>query len=274
VAYVGNEDLIEETIKPRMVANGADMSRVYFLKVRTPLGEDALTFPRDTEILETFIRENGIVATFIDPLSASVTGNRNDQGNMRAIFQHVAAIAQRTRTSINGLAHTRKEGAKDIVEALMGSSEQSNVARSVHGLVMDPDEDGARILSCEKNNLFDKSKLEVFRFRLESVDIECTDGSGEITSQPRVVWLDPISDTASDILGDALYGHERVDECARWLFGYMADNGGSAPSHDIREAGAKHKFSDSMLKRARKKLRVTSRRQSTVPPTTVWSLPE
>lgn len=273
VAYVVNEDLLSETVVPRMIVHGADLTRVHFLRVTSPTGEDALSFPADADRLKQFIRSSGVAATFIDPLSANISvNNRNDQGSMRRVFQIVSAVAQETDTAIIGLAHTRKDGAADIVEALMGSSEQSNVARSVHGLVMDPNHDGARILSCEKSNLSNRTQLASLRFELESVGVHCTDGSGDINYQPRIKWLEEISETASDILGDALHGRDGVDECARWLYDYLLSQGLEARYADIRSAAPKN-YSESMLKRARKKINVVSRRESTSPPTSVWELP-
>jgi hypothetical protein len=272
VAYVANEDLIEETIKPRMLAHGADMSRVFFLAVDTPKGEDALRLPYDSQLLTDFINEHGVACTFIDPLSANIDGKVNDPGEMRRTYQAVSKIAQNTRSSIAGLAHTRKQHAEDIVEALMGSVEQSNVARSVHGVVMDPDDDGVRLLSCEKLNLANMEALATLRFELESVPVECTDGSEEINWQPQIKWLEEVSERASHILGNALHGTSGVDEAARWLYDYLVSQGGSAQFQDIVESKPKQ-MSEDMLRRARKKINVSSRRQRTVPPTSVWSLP-
>lgn len=276
VACIVNEDQLEQTVIPRLIVNGADLSRVHFLKVGILGREEVpLSFPADSERLKAFIRQTGVVATFIDPLSSNIQGNRNDQGDMRRVFENVAKIAESTGTAIVGLAHTRKAKAEDVVEAIMGSSEQANVSRSVHGLVMDPEEDGARILSCEKNNGYPRHLLPTLRFRLESIDVPCTDGSGDYNSQPRIEWLEEISETASDILGDALYGTNGVDECARWLYDYLMANGGEALLSDIRNAIPKgKKWGDQMLTRARGKTSIKTRRLRQSQPGSVWYFPE
>lgn len=273
VAYVVNEDLLEETVVPRMMVHGADLFRVHFLRVSTPVGEDALLFPRDSELLKDFIREHHIRATFIDPLSANVTGDGNSAREMRATYTEVSRIAQDTASSILGLAHTRKAGAADVVEAIIGSVEQSNIARSVHGLVMDPDEDGARLLSCEKLNLADRTKLATLRFRLESTDVACTDGSDLVNPQPRIVWLEEITETASDVLGDALYGTNGTDECARFIVDYLMSNGGEAAYRDIRAAAPKgSQWSDRMFDRARRKTKVKTKRVREAHAGSLWYL--
>ncbi|MEU3052245.1 AAA family ATPase [Streptomyces griseus] len=269
IGYVVNEDSLSQTVAPRMIAHGADMDRVHFLKVRSPLGTDALMFPRDVELLRKFIQDNHLVAVFIDPLSANVSGRKNDQGDMRATYQEVNNLAEETNTSIIGLAHTRKAGAADIMEAIIGSSEQGNVARSVHGLVMDPEEDGARILSCEKLNVGQKDKLPSLRFTLRTVLVPCTDGSGLSTPMPQIQWLEEITDTASDIMADALLGHSGTDECVRWLRRFITDQGGESFHADIRESAGR-KFSESMMVRARRKAGVKTRRTKESPSRSVW----
>lgn len=272
VGYVVNEDSLPETVVPRMKAHGADMSRVHFLHTESPKGAAALSLPRDGDLLRNHIRDNNLIATFIDPLSANITGRRNDQGDMRATYQEVNKIAEDTRSAIVGLAHTRKAGAADVMEAIIGSSEQGNVARSVHGLVMDPEEDGARILSCEKLNVGQKHLLPSLRFTLDTIPVECTDGPfAETTDMPVIHWLEETGDTASDVLSDQYHGNQGIDKCTDWLSKYLMDNGGEAYAGDIQEAGKK--FSTSMLRRARLKLGVKSKRTKEVPSRTVWAHP-
>lgn len=260
VGYIVNEDSLAETVVPRLVAAGADLDKVLFLRSLSPFGEDAIMLPRDVERLRKFITENQLVALFIDPLSANVSGKKNDQGDMRATFQRVNTLSEETRAAIIGLAHTRKAGAADVIEAVMGSSEQTNVARSVHGLVMDPEEDNARILSCEKLNVGQKHKLASLRFRVNSVWVQCTDGTDEVTSMPKIEWLEEITETASDMMEDKLYGNAGVGDCANWLLQLIANNGGQMYSSDIREEAKRKKFSPAMLDRSRRKVGVISKR--------------
>jgi hypothetical protein len=270
VCYVVNEDSIEETVVPRLLAHGADLSRVFFLTVHTPLGKDALSLPHDEQRLADFIREHNIAVTFVDPLSANVSGKANDQREIRHTYQIVNGIAERTNSSIFGLAHTRKADARDVIEAVIGSSEQTNVARSVHGLVMDPEEDDARILSCEKLNVGQMHLLPSLRFRLNSVEIPCDDGT--YTHMPRIEWLEEIMDRASDVLGDLQDGgHSNIDDCVRWLDQFLLAQGGEARCADIKEAGKK--FSERMLQRARKRLGVKSKRVREAQAGTVWTHP-
>jgi hypothetical protein len=271
VLYVINEDSMSETIIPRMVAHGADLDRVFFLTVSSPINEDSLSLPRDAALLEQTIIDTGAVATFIDPLSANVTGRANDSRDTRDTYQRVNRIGEDTGTAIVGLAHTRKAGAEDVLEAILGSTEQTNVARSVHGLIIDPEEDGARILSCEKLNQGQRHALNSLRFAVVSHSVRCTDGSDEWTSMPKIEWLPETTDTASDILADAMNGNAGVDECARWLRKYIEENGGEVLASDVRAESKK--YSESMLKRARTRAGVKTRRLREAQARSVWYIP-
>lgn len=271
VLYVVNEDSINETVVPRMIAHGADLERIHFLSVESPLGKDALLLPRDAELLKDCIKSTGAVATFIDPLSANVSGRSNDQRETRNTYQVVNSLAEETMTSIMGLAHTRKAGAADVMEAIIGSSEQGNVARSVHGLVMDPDEDGARILSCEKLNVGQKHLLPSLRFEVVSELVRINEY--ESTSAPRVQWLEETTDTASGVLADQLSGDSGRAECARWLLGLVQQNGGEMFFPDV-ESAAGRKYSVPMLKRARVMAGIKSKREKAQAARAIWYLPE
>jgi hypothetical protein len=192
---------------------------------------------------------------------------------MRNTYQIVNRLAEQTRTAIVGLAHTRKAGAEDIMEAIMGSSEQGNVARSVHGLIMDSAEDGTRMLSCEKLNNKDKTTLPTLRFRLTNVYVDCTDGSGDVTPQPKVEWLAETTDTVSDVLSDQFHGLTGIDQCAQWLNTYLLSVGGEAYRSDVEEAAGR-KFNMKMLERARKRLGVQSIREAREHGRAVWTHPE
>ncbi|MFB6525077.1 hypothetical protein [Streptomyces sp. NPDC056399] len=183
-------------------------------------------------------------------------------------------LAEETSCAIVGLAHTRKAGAAGVMEAVIGSSEQTNVARSVHGLILDPEEDGARILSCEKLNVGRKEILASLRFRIVSVGVDCADG--DTTSQPRIEWLEETSESASDIMTDVQLGHDGVGDCARWLLKHLGSLGEEDFSADVKEAAAKanRKFAGSLLNRARRAAKIQSRRTSETPSRTVWRLPE
>jgi hypothetical protein len=268
VLYVINEDSLSQTVVPRLIAHGADMDRVSFLKVRRGAALDALKLPRDTELLRRHIVESGAVCTFIDPLSSNVTGRKNDQADMRTNYEIINNLAESTRTTIWGLAHTRKAGAENVMEAIIGSSEQGNVARSVHGVVLDPEEDGAKLLSCEKLNVGQKHLLPTLRFRTISVNIPTHDEGW--TQAPQVDWLDETNDTASDILEDKLFGTNGVDEAAQWLMNHLAANGGYDYSSNVRREGKK--YNAKMLDRARKKAKVRSKRTREAQSRTIWYL--
>lgn len=267
VGYIVHEDALEETVVPRMRAHGANMSLVSFLTVDSPHGEDALRFPHDAERLKEFVLSRNLACVFIDPLSASITGKPNDQREMRNAYQTVNTIGIDTNRTLFGLAHMRKGGADTPTESTLGSSEQTNVARSVQVLVMDPDEDGARILSVDKGNLAEKRNQNSLRFKVNSFTMPATDGTIDLISAPKIEWLEEIADSAADVLRSAANGDDQVDAAVLWLDKWMSTQGYEAYSTDIKAAC---KFSMSTLHSARKRLGIVSTREKKLHGRSIW----
>jgi hypothetical protein len=123
----------------------------------------------------------------------------------------------------------------------------------------------------DKGNLAEKRQQNSLRFKVNSVTLPCTDGSGEFTSMPRIEWLDEIADSAGDVLRNALNGDDQVDAAVVWLDQYMLSakgQGGEAYSSDIKAAA---KFSMSTLHAARKRLRIVSTREKKLHGRSIWS---
>lgn len=267
VIYVVNEDSISKTVVPRMLAAGADMRLVFFLEMQTPQGQDALELPRDAERIRDAIDETGAVAVFIDPLSANISGKKNDQTEMRRNFQSVRQIAEDMNCALVGLAHLRKGQTMDIVTAIMGSAEQGHVSRAIHGVVADPEVEGAYIFSLEKSNL-GPTTLPAFRYKLESAWV----GQMNDVRTSRLRWLEETEITASEVMNDMASGHGSTSEAVEWLRGYLESQGKSS-KQDVISAARKDGISQATVYRAKNKLHVVSVRASHRGGRATWELP-
>lgn len=269
VIYVVNEDSISKTVLPRMIAAGADISLVYFLEMHTVNGQTGLELPRDGERIRDLIDATGAVAVFIDPLSANVDGDTNKQKEMRRSFQAVRKIAEDMDIAIVGLAHLKKALTTSLVEAIIGSSEQGNVARAVLGVVADPDTEHAFILSQEKSNL-GPTDMPSFRYRLVT---EYIDGSGgERIRTSRLEWLEETDTTVSDVLADQVLGQGNTSEAIEWLHDFLEQEGPTA-RREVIGAARKEGFSQSAIERAKSRLKIRSVRSAVRGGAATWSLP-
>jgi RecA-family ATPase len=133
VLYVVNEDSIEYTVGPRMIAAGADLDLVYYLAV--PGG--TLVLPRDCDRIAARAQEVNAACIMLDPLSANLGAKKNDQDQMRTDMQAIRKMCEGVHISAIGLAHTKKAMTNNLMDAILGSTELGNVCRSAMGVMAD-----------------------------------------------------------------------------------------------------------------------------------------
>ncbi|OBB18549.1 hypothetical protein A5761_08685 [Mycolicibacterium setense] len=268
VMWIGTEESRESAIVPRLIANGADMDRVIFVDVQTDLGTGALVFPLDLYAIENTIREYGVTMLFLDPAKAVVPPgfSGNDDIAVRQYLEPIAALADRRKVTIIGLAHFGKRDGADSGQLMLGSVAWSQVARCVLSIAEDPDT-GTRVLTNTKANYAGTDRS--VEFRIASTTVETDDGPTEIGS---VEWLGDTTVDARDLLGGD--GSEDAGErtaAEHWLHDYLTANGATA-SKVVKSEARKEGISEATLKRAKKKIGVQDRSEG-FPRTSTWELP-
>lgn len=105
ILYQTAEDGIDDTIKPRLLAAGADCSNISFVEET----DDPLTFT--DERIEKAIRESGAKMLILDPLSAYIGAdiNLNNPIAVRAAFRPLYEVADRTKCAVLIIAHINKQ---------------------------------------------------------------------------------------------------------------------------------------------------------------------
>lgn len=268
VLWIGTEESREHAIVPRLIAAGADMDCVIFVDVQTDLGTGALVFPLDLRGIEDVIREHGITMVFLDPAKAVVPPgfSGNDDIAVRQYLEPIAALANRCKVTIVGLAHFGKRTGADSGQLMLGSVAWSQVARCVLSIAEDPD-DGTRVLTNTKANYAGTDRS--VEFRIVNTVIDTDDGPTEIGS---VEWLGDTTIDARDLLeGDTNDDAGERTAAEHWLEDYLTANG-PTPSKIVKAEAAKEKISESTLKRAKKKVGVQDH-SSGFPRTSTWHLP-
>lgn len=254
-----NEDDLARTVVPRLKAAGADLDRVHFINVKTLTGDDdKMTLPSDIEAVGRFVAELEAPLLILDPMSSNLKGKRNDGDEMRPLLERIRReICERNGCAILGMAHTRKGQSADIQEAVMGSSELANISRAILGVIHDPDEDDAIILSQEKNNL-GRMDIESFRYRIHTFTY--VGDESEIITTSRLEWLNPTQTKASDVLAERNLGGDGSSGAADWLQAWMSspEQGGTCTRAEAIKAGRKAEFSSRSIDRAKRTLRLKS----------------
>lgn len=275
VVVCATEDSWGHTIAPRLLAAGADLELVYRVDVTTADGAPGgLSLPADIAGLERGMRAVGAALLLLDPLMSRLDAalDTHKDSEVRQALEPLTALADRTGAAILGLIHVNKGRTNDPLTSLMGSRAFAAVARAVLYVIADADDPGLRLLGLAKNNL-GRADLPTLRFRIESAHVADTDEGPVWTG--RLAWAgeDPRSLTA--VLEDS---HDTSDnrsaatDAGNWLMAYLADNGGTAPSADIKTDGARNGHSYDALKRARTRHGIQSTNTG-FPRKTFWSLP-
>lgn len=150
VLFLSAEDGLGDTLRPRLDAVGADVSRIYALAETLTL--DAIGLIK----LENAIMNHAPALVVIDPLFA-FTGGKVDihrANEARTITAPLAAIAERQGCAIVAIRHLNKSrGGGNSNNAGLGSIDFHAAARSVLLVGKDPDDESKRALCQTKNNL-------------------------------------------------------------------------------------------------------------------------
>lgn len=267
VLWIGTEESRESAIVPRLIAAGADMDRVIFVDVQTELGTGALVFPLDLAAIENVIKRLGVTMVFLDPAKAVVPPgfSGNDDIAVRQYLEPIAALADRCKVTIIGLAHFGKRVGADSGQLMLGSVAWSQVARCVLSIAEDPDT-GDRVLTNTKANYVGTDRS--VGFRIVSTTIDTDDGPTEIGA---VEWLGDTTIDARDLLGgDGDHDADERTAAEHWLQDYLTANG-PTPSKAVKAEARKEGISEATLKRAKKKLGVQDRSEG-FPRTSTWHL--
>ena len=229
VIFMSAEDGIQDTIIPRLMAAGADTTRVHIVAAATkPDGTGRKTFSlkTDVDLLEAKAKEIGCVRLIIvDPISAYMGGS-DGNGNVetREVLEPLADMANRLRIAVVAVTHLNKGGGAGNQSALnrfAGSIAFVAAARAAFAVIEDPEDDQRRLLLQAKNNLGKKCEGLAFRLeqRLVADDIVSSNVmfEGEHVSQSIDEAL-----TASESRGSSAGGQTSKDDAAEFLSEVLA----------------------------------------------------
>lgn len=259
VMYVANEDSLEYTVTPRLLAAGADLERVHFIGINMLGRTDKVILPKDCAGIGKYARENNVAAIMLDPLSSNLQVKQGTGNEIRPIVEEIRKMAEAAGVACIGLAHTRKAVSTNLLDALLGSVELGNVCRSAMGVMRDDDaDDGSVILSQEKSNL-GKVDIDSYRYKIESATVT----ADEIISTSRIQWIGKTDLKVSDMLTDSVAGgitaKSAVADASDFIRDYMTPLGGQALKSDVVKAARSEGHSISAMDRAAKRLRLESR---------------
>jgi hypothetical protein len=276
VLVCATEDSWEVTILPRLLAAGADLSRVFRVEVMDlKVGATELVLPTDLVALGYQAVATDAALLLLDPLISRLgRANTHKDSETRQALEPVSHLAHQTRMAVLGLIHHSK-ATTDILGQVMGSRAFTAVARSVHSVVADlesEEEPVPLLFGTVKNNM--GPGLPTLTFRLESVVVGEEDGQD--ISGSRVVWGGESETTvaeAHEAAREGLGGASAIREATTLLRSLMDSGGGCVTSKEAKKVAREEGVSERTLIRAAVRMRVIVE-ASGFPRTTTWTDPE
>jgi hypothetical protein len=259
------------------MAHNANLNRVYRIEIHDTDDTDlGLSLPHDLTGLHQAITTTDAALLVLDPLMSRLAANLDTHrdGEVRRALEPLAALADTTRLAILGLIHHNKSGSGDPLNLVMASKAFTAVARSVHTVIKDPDDDTEtqRLFGTSKNNL-GRLDLPTLTYTIQSWRYDTDDGEG-ITGQLH--WGPDRTATIGDALARAARDPEEktaLDEAAEWLEDYLDANHGRAEAGKILAAATRDGHKERTVQRARKKLGLVKEKDGFQGAWT-WALPK
>jgi KaiC/GvpD/RAD55 family RecA-like ATPase len=252
VIVFSSEDGPADTIRPRLEAAGADLTRVRILTAMTERegGESSFNLQADLALLEESIRELKPALIIVDPISAYMgDSDSHKNADVRAVLGPVAELAAKYHVTILAISHLGKSENSALYRVL-GSIAFIAAARIVHVLARDKADPERRIFATLKNNLAPFSQALAFT----------------IDNTPSIVWEpDAFDMNAAELLAPDFVNRKpgpRADklEAAKSLIAEFLGDGEEHSARELDDLARERGISPSRMKQARRDLGVQARK--------------
>lgn len=231
IIYNTAEDGLGDTIKPRLLAAGADCTRINTINER--VNPVTMTDGR----LEESIDEVGAKLLILDPIQAYLGAkiDMNKANEIRPIFAQLGRVAEDNECAIVLIGHQGKNQTYSELQSLLGSTDQVAAARSVLTVTKHPNDKTLSLINHTKSSLSARGKSLSF----------CIDKNG------KIVWGDFI-----DGLADTEEKATKRDFAKDFLLETLTN--GSKSANEIVSAACEKQISNKTLQRSKKELGIIS----------------
>ena len=265
VIMLSDEDALDDTIKPRLEAAGADCNKIHAIKMIRETTADGETVNRtfslakDIERLAVEIERLGdCVLVTIDPISAYLDGtDSHKNADVRALLSPLSELAERFNIAIIAVTHLNK-GSGNAIYRSIGSIAFTASARSAWVVTKDRADPNRRLVLPLKNNLGNDKSGMAYQIKTAENDA------------PVVIWEpDPVEIDINEALSTVSEDeHWAKSEAEDWLLGEL--QGKPIPANDVKKRAAVAGFSWRTVERAKAACRVRSKKDGMSGPWLWW----
>jgi RecA-family ATPase len=264
VLILSAEDGVEDTLVPRLIAAGADRSKIHIIEAvrgEDDKGRRTFNLQTDLQLLEAKINEIGdVLVISIDPASAYMgkgVDSHNDQA-VRTVLAPVAEMASRLDVAIISIMHFNKgnsQAGTKVMHRFMASVAFVAAARVAFAAIRDPDDDTRHLFLHAKNNLAPPAPGLAYRIEQDHV-------TPALIKTSHIVWdAESVAITAAQAMAATRTQDvaPALEEAKQFLAGLVGCDGMSVKEieKEAKEAG----LSWATMRRAKDELKLKSERE-------------
>lgn len=258
VLYVAVEDSWPHTVRPRLDAAGADLTRVARLKMTSILGyETTPMIPGDLDLIESAIEKTRAAVLVCDPIMSMINSklDTHKTRDVRTALEPLVGVAQKTGCTIIGIGHFSKSHQGDPISLLSGSGAFKDVPRSVLAFAADQTGLEPSIMTQVKNSV-GKTGLPSKEYTIQPAIVQTGDGPTEVG---RLEWGADTDRSVADVISDPGESLTRTREVAEWLRDVLS--GGIVSQRQIKTEALAEGYAWRTVEAAKKIAGVKSVRQ-------------
>ena len=237
VLWFGGEESWDKSIKPRLVAAGADVSRVRQIKPPPEQGRVLdISDPEHVGMLRKAIKVYDAAFVVFDPMTSAM-GARNVEKEevLREVLEpFIDEVCHTDGATVLAVKHFTKLESADPSKLLGGNRAWSQIARSFLAIALHPDDDrghprdARRVVGVHKGNMTGDRTPLLFKPVGVKLDIE-----GKTVEVPTIEWLGEADYTPEEALRARLAAERRAGKpeprvtAEAWLRDFLKNAGPS-----------------------------------------------
>jgi len=274
VVFLSAEDDAADTIKPRLMAAGADVSRCHVLEAVNVQAADGKISKRGFDLSQDIervgkaieSRTGGVRLVIIDPISAylgKVDSNKNAE--VRGLMMQLNSIAQKHGVAMLLITHNSKDDKKSVINKPIGSIGMVAAARAAYTVEQDTKTPEVRYFLPIKNNI--GNDKDGFAYEIKSVELP------EGISTSCIEWdMQRGAVSAKEILNpEPVEKTTAINGAKAFLEGLLAD--GAMLMIDVIEEAEGAGYSKGSIQRAAQRIGVSRKKQG-MKGGWLWKLPK
>ena len=252
------EDSKEDVLVPRLIAAGADLSKIHFIG-NVERQDEIRSFDPATDIpimLDAAARIGDISLLIVDPVVNAVAGDSHKNGEVRRSLQPLVDFGEKLGCAVLGISHfTKGTGGKEPLERVTGSLAFGALARIVLATAKVSDDETTKRIFCRA-----KSNIGLdhggFEYDLHQKELESHRG----IFPSYLMWGQAVEGSAKELLteNESKECTSEVDGAEQFLLEILAKGPMSQKEIALDYKGAGYPLAT--IKRAKKRLGVISKK--------------